>query len=52
MKTTPLTRRRFITLTAAAVGLPLALHYTGAATQLARWEGTALGEMLLQPRKC
>lgn len=43
MKTTFLTRRRFITLTAAAVGLPIALHYAGASTQLARWEGTALG---------
>jgi len=43
MKTTLLTRRRFITLTAAAVGLPIALYYAGASTQLARWEGTALG---------
>jgi thiamine biosynthesis lipoprotein len=43
MNNTLITRRRFITLTAAAVGLPIALHYAGTSTQLARWEGTALG---------
>jgi len=38
-----MSRRRFITLTAAAVGLPLLLKVGGAQARPVRWEGTALG---------
>ncbi len=38
-----ISRRRFITLAAAAAGLPLLLNAGGAQARLARWEGTALG---------
>lgn len=38
-----LTRRRFITLAAAAAGLPLLLKIGGAQAKPVRWEGTALG---------
>ena len=38
-----LSRRRFITLAAAAAGLPLLLKAGGAQARLARWDGTALG---------
>lgn len=38
-----LSRRRFITLAAAAAGLPLLLKVGGAQARMARWEGTALG---------
>lgn len=37
------TRRRVITIMAAAAGLPLLLHARGAQARLVRWEGTALG---------
>ncbi|MFA7280328.1 MAG: FAD:protein FMN transferase [Sterolibacterium sp.] len=36
-------RRRFITFAAAAVGLPLLLKAGGAQARLVRWDGTALG---------
>lgn len=36
-------RRRFITLAAAAAGLPLLIKAGGAQARLVRWEGTALG---------
>ena len=38
-----LSRRRFITLAAAAAGLPLLFKAGGAQAGLVRWEGTALG---------
>ena len=38
-----ISRRRFITLAAAAAGLPLLLKVGSAEARLARWEGTALG---------
>ncbi len=38
-----LSRRRFITFTAAAVGLPLLLKAGGSEARLARWDGTSLG---------
>ena len=38
-----LSRRRFITIAAAAVSLPLLLKAGGAQARLVRWEGTALG---------
>lgn len=38
-----LSRRRFITLAAAAAGVPLLLKLAGAQAQMARWKGTALG---------
>lgn len=38
-----LSRRRFITLAAAAAGLPLLLKIGGAQAKPVRWEGTALG---------
>ena len=38
-----LSRRRFITLAATAVGLPLLLKMAPAQARMARWEGTALG---------
>jgi thiamine biosynthesis lipoprotein len=38
-----MSRRRFITLAAAAAGLPLLLKAGGAHAKMARWEGTALG---------
>ncbi|CAK0746647.1 FAD:protein FMN transferase [Gammaproteobacteria bacterium] len=41
--TAVLSRRRFITLAAAAAGLPLLLRTQSSAPRLARWEGTALG---------
>ncbi|WP_448190867.1 FAD:protein FMN transferase [Azospirillum sp. sgz301742] len=42
--TVRITRRRAITVLAAAAGLPLLMRAGGArATQLARWEGTTLG---------
>jgi thiamine biosynthesis lipoprotein len=37
------TRRRAITVLAAAAGLPLLLNATGAEARLVRWEGTTLG---------
>ncbi|MBS4097438.1 MAG: FAD:protein FMN transferase [Sulfuricella sp.] len=40
---TNLSRRRFITLAAAAAGLPLLLQIGNAQARMARWEGTALG---------
>lgn len=40
---TNLSRRRFITLAAAAAGLPLLLNVGSAQAKMARWEGTALG---------
>lgn len=40
---TNVTRRRFITLAAAAVGLPLLLKIGPAQARLVHWEGTALG---------
>ena len=38
-----LTRRRFITLAAAAAGVPLLLKVAGGQVRPVRWEGTALG---------
>jgi thiamine biosynthesis lipoprotein len=38
-----LSRRRFITLAAAAAGLPLLLKMAPAQARMARWEGTTLG---------
>jgi len=38
-----LTRRRFITLAAAAAGVPLLLKVAGSQVRPVRWEGTALG---------
>ncbi len=38
-----MTRRRFITFVAAAVGLPLLLKAGGAQARPVRWDGTALG---------
>lgn len=40
---TKLSRRRFITLAAAAAGLPLLLKMGPAQARMAHWEGTALG---------
>ncbi len=40
---TNLSRRRFITLAAAAAGLPLLLKMGSAQARMVRWEGTALG---------
>ncbi|MEO5335697.1 MAG: FAD:protein FMN transferase [Magnetospirillum sp. WYHS-4] len=38
-----ITRRRAITVLAAAAGLPLLAHVRGAEARLVRWEGTTLG---------
>ena len=38
-----MSRRRFITLAAAAAGLPLLIRAGGAQARLIRWDGTALG---------
>lgn len=39
----PVSRRRFLTLAAAAVGFPLALKAGRSQAELVRWDGTALG---------
>lgn len=41
--TVQITRRRFITVAAAAAGLPLLLHAGRAQARLVKWEGTTLG---------
>jgi thiamine biosynthesis lipoprotein len=41
--TVTITRRRAITVLAAAAGLPLLMNATGAQARLVRWEGTTLG---------
>ncbi len=38
-----ITRRRALTILAAAAGVPLVLHATKAQARLVKWEGTALG---------
>ncbi len=39
----PMSRRRFVTVAAAAVGLPLLLGVENSQAKLARWEGRSLG---------